>query len=217
NSANLVADEEEEIEKRYKLSSSSKRLIELASAAANKLSEADESVLSQLAETQRFLRELEKIDPSSSQLVSEHAAAVVQLSEIARSLSEYAEKLDLDPEQLAALEQRVSLFETLKRKYGGSIAEVIAFGERAAERMRKIEGRDDELERLANEIENVRAQMNRAGEALRKLRVKAAPKLSEKIRRNLRDLGFRQSEFEAKLNALDKPRPNGLDSVELVF
>ncbi len=59
--------------------------------------------------------------------------------------------------------------------------------------------------------------MNRAGEALRKLRVKAAPKLSEKIRRNLRDLGFRQSEFEAKLNALDKPRPNGLDSVELVF
>ena len=98
---------------------------------------------------------------------------MVELSEIARSLSAYAEKLDLDPEQLAALEQRVSLFETLKRKYGGSIAEVIAFGERAAERMRKIEGRDEELERLAKEIENVRAQMNRAGEALRKLRDKS--------------------------------------------
>jgi len=81
-SANLVADEEDEIEKRYKLSSSSKRLIELASAAANKLSEADESVLSQLAETQRLLRELEKIDISTAELSSEHAAAVVQLSEI---------------------------------------------------------------------------------------------------------------------------------------
>ena len=56
---------------------------------------------------------------------------MVELSEIARALSAYAEKLDLDPEQLAALEQRVSLFETLKRKYGGSIAEVISFGERA--------------------------------------------------------------------------------------
>src|SRR5437667_2488553 len=139
NSANLVADEEEEIEKRYKLSSSSKRLIELASATVNKLSEADESILSQLAETQRLLRELEKIDVSTTQLASEHAAAVVQLSEIARSLSDYAEKLDLDPEQMAALEQRVSLFETLKRKYGGSIAEVIEFGHRAAERMQKIE------------------------------------------------------------------------------
>jgi len=216
-SANLVAGEEEEIDKRYKLASNSKRLIELASAVANKLSEADDSVLSQLAETQRLLRELEKIDSSMAQFSSAHAAAVVELSEIARALSTYAEKLDLDPEQLAALEQRVSLFETLKRKYGGPIAEVIGFGERAAERMRKIEGRDAELERLAKEIETVRAQISHAGEALRKLRTKAAPKLSENIRRNLRDLGFRQSEFEAKLSALDEPRPSGFDSVELLF
>jgi DNA repair protein RecN (Recombination protein N) len=217
NSANLVAGEEEDIEKRYKLTSSSKRLIELASAAANKLSEADESLLSQLAETQRLLRELEKIDISTAEIASEHAAAVVQLSEIARSLSDYAEKLDLDPEQLTALEQRVSLFETLKRKYGGSIAEVIEFGQRASERIQKIEGRDTELERLTKEIAEVRAQLNRAGEVLRKLRAKAAPKLSETIRKNLRDLGFRQSEFEARLSTLDEPGASGFDSVELLF
>jgi DNA repair protein RecN (Recombination protein N) len=216
-SANLVASEEEEIENRYKLASNSKRLIELASAIANKLSEADDSILSQLAETQRLLRELEKVDSSIAQFSSAHAASVVELSEIARALSIYAEKLDLDPQQLAALEQRVSLFETLKRKYGGSIAEVIAFGEAAAERMRKIEGRDAELERLAKEIDNVREQMNRIGEALRKLRRKAAPKLSENIRCNLRDLGFRQSEFEAKLTALDELRPTGFDTAELLF
>src|SRR5438477_918629 len=216
-SANLFAGEEEEIEKRYKLASNNKRLIELASSIVNKLSESDGSVLSQLAETQRLLRELEKIDNSIAQFSSAHAASVVELSEIARALSAYSEKLDLDPEQLAALEQRVSLFETLKRKYGGSIAEVIAFGERAADRMRKIEGRDTELERLAKEIENVRAQMNRAGDALRKLRSKTAPKLSATIRSNLVNLGFRQSEFEAKLTALDEPRSNGFDSVELLF
>src|SRR5437762_5618723 len=119
-SANLVPGEEEEIEKRYKLASNSKRLIELANAAVNKLSEADDSVLSQLAETQRLLRKLEKIDNSIAQFSSAHAASVVELSEISRALSRYVEKLDLDPEQLAALEQRVSLFETLKRKYGGS-------------------------------------------------------------------------------------------------
>ena len=86
-----------------------------------------------------------------------------------------------------------------------------------AERMQKIEGRDAELERLAKEIEKVRAQMNRAGESLRKLRVKAAPKLSDTIRKNLVDLGFRQSEFEAKLSALDEPGASGFDSVELLF
>jgi DNA repair protein RecN (Recombination protein N) len=216
-SASLVAGEEEEIEKHYKLASNSKRLIELASAIVNKLSEADNSVLSQLAETQRTLRELEKIDSSIAQFSSAHAASVVELSEIARALSAYAEKLDLDPERLAVLEQRVSLFETLKRKYGGLIADVIAFGERAAERMRKIEGRHAELDRLAKEIENVRGQMNRAGEGLCRLRAKTAPKLSETIRRNLRDLGFRQSEFEVKLTELSEPRPNGFDSVELLF
>src|SRR5216117_3789339 len=216
-SANLVAGEEEEIERRYKLASNSKRLIELATAVVNKLSKADDSVFSQLAETQRLLRELEKIDNSIAQYSSAHAASVVELADIARALSAYAEKLDLDPEQLAALEQRVSLFETLKRKYGGSIGEVIAFGERAAERMQKIEGRDAELERLAKEITNLRAKMNRAGEALRKLRTKAAPKLSENIRSNLRDLGFRQSEFAATLSPVDEPRPNGFDAVELLF
>src|SRR5437867_3646996 len=216
-SAKLTVDEEEEIEVRYKLASNSKRLIELAGAVASRLAEADDSILSQLSETQRLLRELEKIDSSISQFVAGHETAAVELTEIARSLSDYAEKLDLDPARLAALEQRVSLFETLKRKYGSSIAEVIEFGQRAAERMRKIEGRDSELERLATEIEKVRVQMNHAGEVLRKLRVQAAPKLSENIRRNLRDLGFRQSEFEAKLAPLDEPRPNGFDSVELLF
>ena len=215
--ANLRPEEEVEIEARYKLSSNSKRLIELAGTAARQLSEDDASVLSQLAQTQRLLRELEKIDNSTAQYSSAHAAAVVELAEIARALSNYAEKLDLDPQQLAALEQRVSLFETLKRKYGGSIAEVIAFGERAAEKMRKIERRDVELDRLTKEIGKIRTQMNATGESLRKLRTKTAPKLSENIRRNLRDLGFRQSDFEAKLTPLPEPRANGLDSVELLF
>jgi len=73
------------------------------------------------------------------------------------------------------------------------------------------------LERLAKEIENVRAEMNRAGEARHKLRAKTAPKLSDTIRKNLVDLGFHQAEFEAKLNALDEPSASGFDSAELLF
>ena len=135
--ANLNATEEDEIASRYQRASNSKRLIELASAIAHRLSEADDSVLNQLAETQRLLRDLEKIDPSIAQFSKTHETSVLELSEISRTLARYAEQLDLDPEQLAALEQRVSLFETLKRKYGRSIPDVIAFGEQAAERMQE--------------------------------------------------------------------------------
>ena len=215
--ARLSVTEEEEIAARYKLAANSKRLVELAGTISRRLSEADDSILPQLAETQRLLRELEKIDPAQGMLADAHAASIVELSEIARSLSHYAEELDLDPEQLATLEERVSLFETLKRKYGGSIAEVIAFGEQATERLRKIEGRDEELQRLSKEIETTCAEVQRAGKVLGELRAKAAPKLSENIRSNLRDLGFRQSEFEAKLTMLDEARATGFDAIELLF
>ena len=216
-SAKLDPTEEEQIESRYQLASNSQRLVELASGVVARLSEADESALSQLAETQRLLRELEKIDPAASEFATSHAGAVVELSELARSLADYVERLDLDPQQLAALEQRVSLVETLKRKYGGSLADVIAFGDRAAERMAKIEGRDAELERLNKEVAAVRAELNHAAEALQKLRTKAAPKLSDTVRKNLRDLGFKQSDFDARLTSLTEPRMSGADALELLF
>ena len=216
-SANLTTGEEEKISSHYRLASNSKRLLELAAAISRKLSEADDAILPQLSETQRLLRDLEKIDPDKSTLADAHAACVVELSEISRALEQYAEQLDLDPAQLSTLEERVTLFETLKRKYGGSIEEVIAFGERAAERMRKVEGRDAELERLSHEIESARGEVERIGHALHKARSKAAPKLAENIRANLRDLGFRQSEFEVKLTTLEEARVAGFDAVELLF
>jgi len=217
NSANLSAEEEAQIESRYRLASNSRRLIELASAVATKLSEADDALLAQLGETQKLLRELEKLDPAMATPANAHESAVVELSEIARDLSRYAENLDLDPEQLAALEQRVTLFEALKRKYGATIFDVIAFGERADERIRKIEGRDDDLQRLSNEIATHTAELRRTGDTLTKLRTRAAPKLSEMVRRNLRDLGFKQSQFEARLSEAQNPRPSGFDTVELLF
>jgi DNA repair protein RecN (Recombination protein N) len=215
--AKLSLAEEEEIAARYRLAANSKRLVELAGTISRRLSEADDSILPQLAETQRLLRELEKIDPAQGILAEAHAASVVELSEISRSVSHYAEQLELDPEQLAALEERISLFETLKRKYGGSIPDVVAFGEQAAERLRKIDGRDKELERLNKEIETARAEVERTGHVLQKMRAEAAPRLSENIRFNLRDLGFRQSEFEAKLGTLDEVRATGFDTIELLF
>ena len=215
--ATLHPNEEAEIHSRYRRASNSKRLIELATSISQQLAEADNAILNQLAETQRLLRELEKIDAGLTESSASHAAAVIELSEIARALALYAERLDLDPEQLAQLEQRVTLLETLKRKYGGTISEVIAFGERAAERMRKIEGRDAELERLAGEIKEARSALEQAGRMLQRLRTKAAPQLAANVRRNLADLGFRQSKFEAKLTPNEEPRLSGTESIELLF
>src|SRR5262249_14188807 len=108
-------------------------------------------------------------------------------------------------------------FETLKRKYGGSIPDVIAFGEQAAERLRKIESRGVELERLEKEIAAARTELLEAGKKLRAKRAAAAPKLATSVTTHLRDLGFKKSDFRTALETLDEPSAHGLENVAFLF
>ena len=184
--ADLQADEEDALQARYSLAANSRRLIEIATGVAHELSESEPSILERLTETTRLLRELEKIDPAASAMAQAHTSAVVELEELSRSLVAYADKLDLDPAQLAEMEERVTLLQTLKRKYGATVEAVIAYGEESAARLQKIEHRGEEQSRLQAEIENAQAELLRVGRELSKLRHQAAPQLSGAVRGQLR-------------------------------
>lgn len=215
--ANLQPNEDEVLLARYHAATNSRRLIELSTQISQRLAEADEAVLMRLGETQRLFRELEKLDASMSPLAQSHANAVIELEEVARSLQRYSEEMDMDPKHLGELEDRVSLFETLKRKYGASLADVIAFGDNAAARLRKIESRGEELARLQSEIGAARKKLAEAGAKLSAKRAAAAPKLAKDIQSQLRDLGFKKSEFSIRLDPLPKPAATGFESVEFLF
>jgi DNA repair protein RecN (Recombination protein N) len=215
--AQLRPEEEEELLARYNVASNSRRLLELSTQAVGHLAEADDAALVRLTEMGKTLRDLERLDPSTARFGEAHVRALTELEDLARSLQDYAQDMDLDPERLAAMEERVSLFETLKRKYGGSVAEVITFGEQAAERLRKIESRGTELARLAAEIEAARKAVLEAGKKLNAKRAAAAPKLASGVTAHLRDLGFKKSDFRVALTPLEKPGPHGLESVAFLF
>ena len=216
--ASLRADEEDEIQARYSLAANSKRLIELSTAAAAELSETEPSILSQLADVTRHLRELEKLDPAGGEPLARSLSAVAEeLDDLARALARYSEKLDLDPAQLAELEERVTLFQTLRRKYGTTITDVIRFGEEAAARLQKIEGRGEALARLAKEIDTAQGELMRRGKKLSAARQKAAPALSKAVASQLHDLGFQKSEFAIRLQPRDTPGASGLETIEIVF
>jgi DNA repair protein RecN (Recombination protein N) len=215
--AQLRPEEEEETLARYNVATNSRRLLELSTQAVGKLSEADDAVLVRLSEIGRALRDLERLDPAAARFTESHLRAAAELEDLARSLQDYSQDMDLDPERLAQMEERVSLFETLKRKYGGSIAEVIAFGEQAAERLRKIESRGTELDRLAKEIDAAHTAIAEAGKKLTSRRNSAAPKLATGVTAHLRDLGFKKSDFRVALNPLEKPGPHGLESIAFLF
>jgi DNA repair protein RecN (Recombination protein N) len=215
--ASLVADEEEDLLARCGVATNSRRLLELSTQLLDRLSESEEAALVRLGEAGKLLRELERVDPSASRFAESHLRAVTELEDLAQSLQRYAEELDLDPARLAEMEDRISLFETLKRKYGGSLADVIAFGEQAAARLQKIESRGEDIARLGKEIEAGRKALLDLGAKLGAKRKTAAPKLAASVTAHLRDLGFKKSEFAIALNAHDEPAAHGLESAEFLF
>ena len=215
--AQLKADEEDDLLARYTMASNSRRLLELSTAALGRLVEAEDAAIGRLNEVGKVLRDLERVDPGAARFSDSLQRGLSELDDLAASLQRYAEDLDLEPAQLAELEVRVSLFETLKRKYGAAIADVIAFGESAAARLQKIESRGEELARLDREIAAAHAVMLDAGAKLSAKRQAAAPKLSASVVSHLRDLGFKKSEFTAALAPHAEPGAHGLESVEFLF
>ncbi len=215
--AHLRADEEEETVSRYHTASNGKRLLELCSGALGRLSESDDSAMVRMNEVGKVLRDLERVDPTAKRFSDTLLRGLAEIEELASGLSHYAEDLDLEPAALAELEERVSLFEMLKRKYGGTLADVIAFGESAAERLRKIESRGEELKRLESEIAAQRKLMLDTARKLSAKRSAAAPKLASAVTAHLRDLGFKKSDFTVAIVATQEPGPHGMESVEFVF
>ena len=215
--ARLKPDEEEDAVARYTMASNSRRLLELSSAAQGRLSESEDSAITRLNEVGKLLRDLERVDPGARRFSDALVRGLAEIEDLASALGTYAEDLDLDPGSVAELEGRVSLFETLKRKYGGSIAEVIAFGETAAARLQKIESRGEELERLTREIGVQRKAMLETAGKLSAKRKTAAPKLAGSVTEHLRDLGFKKSDFTVVLASLSDSGPHGSESVEFVF
>ncbi len=210
--------EDAELAARHTVAQNSRRLGELATGVAAGLNEADDAVLTRLGELGRLLRELARLDPAGGEsFVQCHASLVADAEDLADSLARYAGKLEHDPEQLAALEERLGLLSTLKRKYGGSVESVLESAAQAEARLHRIEHRGAELERLQREIAAGEKEVLRLGRALSALRKKGAPALSQAVAGQLRELGFPKSEFDIRLVALETPGETGLEAVEFYF
>lgn len=224
--ARLRPDEEAHVQQDYQRASNAAKLLELSQGALGLLSENESSLLTQAGLLGRSLQELQRVDPSAAGLLSEHEQALINLRELQTDLSHYADKIDIDPARLQELEERLNLIQSLKRKYGGSLAEVIAFGETAAQKLRQLEQRDAELSRINAELNKIETELWRAGQDLSQQRRKVVPQLSKAVIKQLKDLGFAQSHFDVSITTLDRASlsnlnhqlsTSGLDTIEFQF
>jgi DNA repair protein RecN (Recombination protein N) len=122
-----------------------------------------------------------------------------QIEEAARAVSAYAERVEIDPVRLEAIGDRLDLIQKLKRKYGSTIAEIVAFGGKAAGELSKIERSGEERERLRKEISGLRDHITtRAGE-LTKKRTVAAKDLEKRVEAELGHLGMKRTTFQVRI------------------
>lgn len=214
--ANLRAEEEEELSREHQRASNAARLLQLGQAALNLLSEDETSLLNQAGAVGRLLQELQRTDPAADGLVTQHAQALAAVQELQRALTRYLDRVEVDPERLAALEERLNLLQSLKRKYGPSLEAVRAFGEEARLRLAQLESRDAELARLNAELERLDRELAEASRQLTAARRAVIPRLTRAVMEHLADLGFAQSRFEAALTATPLG-PAGGDALEFLF
>jgi len=216
--ARLQAGEDEAVEAEFNRASNAAKLLQLSQAALDVLSESDSSLLTQSGAVGRVLAELQRVDDAGAKnLVELHAQAAETLRELQSAVSHYADKVDVDPVRLAEVEERLNLLHTLKRKYGTTLAEVIAFGDDAKQKLSSLESRDAELARLNAALEKLDGEILAAGKKLSAARKKVIPQLAKAVSKQLEDLGFKQGKFDVAISPAAPPSASGLDEIEFQF
>ena len=197
--ARLEPQEEEQVSRDYQRAANSARLLELAQSALAALGEGDNSLLGNASALGRSLQELKRVDPSGAPLLELHEQAVCALADLRTQLSRYADRVELDPARLQQLEERLNIIQSLKRKYGATIPQVLAFEQEARRKLQGLEQREEELARLDAEVARLDGELLRAGQELSARRRRLIPQLSKAVAKQLSDLGFKQSRYDVTL------------------
>lgn len=222
--ARLDVGEEETLQQEFQRAANASRILELGQAAIGLLSGHDESILQQTGQLGRTLQELRRLDDGAAMLTELQEQAMASLQELPGALNQYLDRIDIDADRAQAMEERLNLIQSLKRKYGRTVPDVIRFGEDAAAKLAGLESRDAELDRLNAEIEKLDDAIVEAGRGLTSQRRKVIPKLARAVSEQLVSLGFKQCHFDVALESTDdraghsSPIPlSGFDSVEFQF
>lgn len=216
--AKLRAGEEEEVVSRLRAAGNSRRLIELGAQMQSALgAEGEGGVRSTLAEAVRAARELARLDEAARGMLESLEEIAGRVADLENEVRRYAERIEADPATLQDLEARADLLQSLKRKYGGTIGEVMARGEEAARDLEDIETRGEKIGAMEKDAAAAAAKMTKLAKALSATRTKAAPALAKAVTKELRELGFLRAELGVRLERLDEPRGLGAELAEFEF
>jgi DNA repair protein RecN (Recombination protein N) len=189
--ANLVPGEDEALETEKRVLANAEKLYAAAMGAFDQLYEGGSSVEVCLRAAVKHVEELARYDGKFVESVQQLQSARAVVSDLASSLRDYAVAIDASPERLAEIEDRLAMLDRLKRKYGHTVEEIIAFGEDVARKLAEVEDRDEILTRLCADVERSGGDYREAAGALNLLRRAAAEKLSKAAEAHINSLAMK--------------------------
>jgi DNA repair protein RecN (Recombination protein N) len=158
-----------------------------------------------------------RLDPAAESIRAATEEMSEQLASVESECRHYVDSIDGDPETLVALEARADLIQSLKRKYGANLEEVLLRGDEARRELDLIENRAERLGELENKLSVARAQADRLAAKLTAARAKAVPRLAKAVTAELRDLGFMRAEFGVQLEQLPERKASGAELADFSF
>jgi DNA repair protein RecN (Recombination protein N) len=177
----------------------------------------DDGVAAKLAPLVRAARELAALDPAATPLAARLEAAVVELQELSADFAGVGAGLDFDAETAKALQERMSLWLELQRRYGADAALLRAKREELARKIAAQSDIEGTLARLAADAAGREKKLWAGAARLRTDRATAAWELEKKAGRLLQALGFKQAELRLRVTAADELRERGADTLAMLF
>ena len=214
-SAAPLAGEDETLEAERRVLQNLERLQENAGTAYAALYDSPESALAQVRLAAKRLDDLGRIDPSLAGLNEQLQSAEVALKEASYSLRDYLAGLEANPGRLEEIENRLALLDKLKRKYGKSLAEVLAFLAEVRGQIEQVEHAGERMDALRQERECLARDYEQAAAELRALRARAARKLEKGVETELASLAMERTTFRIDIAAAPWSA-DGADRVEFL-
>ena len=190
-SAALRDGEDGQLETEKRVLNNAEKLYAAAMGAYEQLYEGNNAAEASLRAAERHLEELARYEPRFADAAHQLASARATAEDVAETVRDFGQGIQASPERLADIEDRMALLDRLKRKYGASVSEVIAYGQDVAAKLNELENRDAVLADLRAQLAAEAAKYAREAELLTTARAAAAKKLAGMAERQINDLAMK--------------------------
>lgn len=183
--------EDQRLESEKRVLANAEKIYSAAMQAFDLLYEGNASASSSLRAAARHLEELSRYEPRFLEAVAALDSARINIEDVGATLRDYAGGIQASPEHLAAIEDRLAALDRLKRKYGPTLDDVIAFGAEISSKLSEMENKDETLKRLYRDLAGATQGYLQSARALSKRRREAAARLEKMVEAEVNELAMK--------------------------